>query len=159
MASLVIPVNSASSFFVDAFLRRYPEIADRLEASGTRIVVFGLRPFFEDDRDGPTPEQVTEGFRAALEAAEQVATPGSVLFVGQCHAGALLRALEADGAGGQSPLLELSPRRGALVGFIGPGEGGAIFVTPDGTTAMGSWDRTRDLVLARLASLLPGGQA
>lgn len=66
MASLVIPVHNAHSFFVDAFLQRYPEIAGRLEATGTRIVVFGPKLFFECDRDHPTPEQVTEAFRTAL---------------------------------------------------------------------------------------------
>jgi hypothetical protein len=62
MASLVIPVHNAHSFFVDAFLQRYPVIAGR--AGGYRYTHRRVWPklFFECDRDDPTPEQVTRPF-------------------------------------------------------------------------------------------------
>jgi hypothetical protein len=101
---------------VRRYLERTPELAARLHATEIPVVVVA------PDVDDQTGADFFDRVQAALTAS--VARHGRALYVASVHARPLIYAAR--------PLPAIDPGRGAFVGYFAVGEGGALFVRPDG---------------------------
>lgn len=108
---------------VRRWLDRHPQVGAALERAGTRIVVFDAEMI---DRSRFQAEVQGQLERAAAAVPEDIRP----LFVAIVDGGALIDAFtRLDGRRTPPPM---TCPRGAFLGFLGLGEGGAVFVLPDG---------------------------
>jgi hypothetical protein len=151
------------AYYVQQFLRRYPEVAAALRARDAYVVVFAPERHFEEL---PSPERVARHTRLALEEAERALPPrpGVPLFVAEGAGCYFYRALlpehllggneKKEPSAKPPPLVGLRASRGIFVGFVEAGEGGATFYDPNGRH--GGWEAAREMVMEQLATLDDG---
>lgn len=140
-----------NTFFVERFLRMYPEVARVLRAAGAYIVVFAPAPWMEELEGSPmpSPEIVARRTRLALEdAVRAVAARSGVPVFVAAGAGCYFYLAVLGEA---PPLIGVKASRGLFVGFVDCGEGGANFFAPDGRE--GPWEVVRDLVMEQIERL------
>jgi hypothetical protein len=139
MVSPVLAVDATfGASLVQRYLDEHPQLGPALVRAGARIVVFEVAFQFDPVLFHPVARQ---GLERALAAVPADIRP---LFVAVVHLSDL-----RDPSPGSTRWLAppaLSCTRGVFLGYIGLGEGGVLFVGPDGTTGA----PTPDAVLAQL---------
>jgi hypothetical protein len=125
------------------FLDGVPEVVRALRATGVTLVMIPRRD------DLPQGLSMDERARSELGRAEEFAMRSEVawpLYVGTGYVTELSRQLHVDEAGEHcGPPIRARPSRGALLGYVMVGEGGAIFYTPSGRLAF--TQQVRDLAI------------
>ena len=135
MARVIDIESSTASSVVRRYLTEHPALEQRLTAADIPVVVF--------ECDGFDDEPAVFFARVAQLLAGHAARYGRALYVASCHARPFVR------AGMTTP--SMAAGEGVFVGYFAVGEGGALFIRPNGGRgAQEAWfDEAIDEVIGR----------